>query len=73
MMLLLNKRKKRKKIEDLIDIVIEDKNPFSTFDNFWWEDEMFSERDSLPTVEASKTFLNKINEMSNNILRHLRP
>ena len=72
-MLLLNKRKKRKKIEDLIDIVIEDKNPFSTFDNFWWEDEMFSERDSLPTVEASKTFLNKINEMSNNILRHLRP
>ena len=73
MMLLLNKRKKRKKIEDLIDIVIEDKNPFSTFDNFWWEDEMFSERDSLPTVEASKTFLNEINEMSNNILRHLRP
>ena len=72
-MLLLNKRKKRKKIEDLIDIVIEDKNPFSTFDNFWWEDEMFSERDSLPTVEASKTFLNEINEMSNNILRHLRP
>ena len=73
MMLLLNKRKKRKKIEDLIDIVIEDKNPFSTFDNFWWEDEMFSERDSLPTVEASKTILNEINEMSNNILRHLRP
>ena len=73
MMLLLKKRKKRKKIEDLIDIVIEDKNPFSTFDNFWWEDEMFSERDSLPTVEASKTFLNEINEMSNNILRHLRP
>ena len=73
MMLLLNKRKKRKKIEDLIDIVIENKNPFSTFDNFWWEDEMFSERDSLPTVEASKTFLNEINEMSNNILRHLRP
>ena len=72
-MLLLNKRKKRKKIEDLIDIVIEDKNPFSTFDNFWWEDEMFSERDSLPTVEASKTILNEINEMSNNILRHLRP
>ena len=72
-MLLLNKRKKRKKIEDLIDIVIENKNPFSTFDNFWWEDEMFSERDSLPTVEASKTFLNEINEMSNNILRHLRP
>ena len=66
-------KKEKKKIEDLIDIVIEDKYPFSTFDNFWWEDEMFSERDSLPTVEASKTFLNEINKMSNNILRHLRP
>ena len=34
---------------------------------------MFSERDSVPTVEASKTFLNEINEMSDNILRNLRP
>ena len=34
---------------------------------------MFSERDSIPTVDASKTFLNKINEMSDNILRNLRP
>ena len=34
---------------------------------------MFSERDSIPTVEASKAFLNEFNEMSNNILRNLRP
>ena len=34
---------------------------------------MFSERDSIPTVDASKTFLNEINEMSDNILRNLRP
>ena len=34
---------------------------------------MFSERDSIPTVDASKIFLNEINEMSDNILRNLRP
>ena len=54
-------KKIKKKIEDLLDSVIDDKNPFSTFDDFSWEDEMFSESDSVPTVEASKTFLNEIN------------
>ena len=49
-------QKKEKKIEDLIDSVIDDKKPFRTFDDFWWEDKMFSERDSVLTVEASKTF-----------------
>ena len=34
---------------------------------------MFSERDSVPTVEASKNILKDINEMSDNILRNLRP
>ena len=34
---------------------------------------MFSEKDSVPTVEASKNILEDINEMSNNILRNLRP
>ena len=34
---------------------------------------MFSESDSVPTVEASKTSLNEINKMSNNILRNLGP
>ena len=34
---------------------------------------MFSNRDSIPTVKASKTFLNEINEISDNILRNLRP
>ena len=55
-MMLLPNKKKLKKTEDLIDSVIDDKNPFRTFDDFWWEDKMFSERDSVPTVEASKTF-----------------
>ena len=33
----------------------------------------FSKKDSIPTLESSKTFLNEINEMSDNILRNLRP
>ena len=66
-------QKKEKKIEDLIDSVIDDKNPFSIFDDIWWEDEMFSKKDSIPTLESSKTFLNEINEMSDNIRRNLRP
>ena len=45
-MLFLNKKKK-KKIEEIIESVVDDTNPFSTFDEFCWEDEMFSEKDSL--------------------------
>ena len=58
-MMLLPNKKKEKKIflkKDLIDSVIDEKKPFRTFDDFWWEDKMFSERDSVLTVEASKTF-----------------
>ena len=71
-MLSLNK-KKRKKIEETTESVVDNTNPFSTFDDFWWEDEMFSERDSVPTVDASKNILEDINKMSDNILRNLRP
>ena len=67
-------KNKQKKIEETIASVIEDeKNPFSTFDDFWWEDEMFSEKDSVPTIDASKDILEEINEMSENVLRNLRP
>ena len=46
-------KKNKKKIEETIESVIEDdKNPFSNFDNFWWEEEMFSEKDSAPTIDA---------------------
>ena len=73
-MLSLNKNKKQKqKIEETIASVIEyDKNPISTFDDFWWEDEMFSEKDSVPTIDASKGILEEINDMSENVLRNLR-
>ena len=66
-------QKKKKKIEEIIESVVDDTNPFSTFDDFWWEDEMFSKRDLVRTVEASKNILEDINEMSDNILRNLRP
>ena len=33
---------------------------------------MFSERDLVPTVDASKDILKEINEMSDNFLRNLR-
>ena len=66
-------QKKQKKVEETIESVVDDTNPFSTFDDFWWEDEIYSERDSVPTVEASKNILEDINEMSDNILRNLRP
>ena len=34
---------------------------------------MFSEKDSVPTINASKDILEEINEMSENVLRNLRP
>ena len=43
----VSEQKKKKKIEEIIESVVDDTNPFSTFDEFWWEDEMFSEKDSL--------------------------
>ena len=34
---------------------------------------MFDNRDSIPTVEASKNILDKVTEIPDNILRNLRP
>ena len=69
----VTEQKKQKKVEETTESVVDDTNPFSTFDDFWQEDEIYSERDSVPTVEASKNILEDINEMSDNILRNLRP
>ena len=65
---IFTEQNKEKEIEDLIDDTIKDKDPFSTFDDFWWEEELFSKKDSKPTVEASTEFLKEIDEMSKNIL-----
>ena len=66
------KKKKKKKKEDTIEsVIIEDANLFSTFDDFWWEDDMFNDRDSIATVDASKNILNDIKDISENILNNL--
>ena len=66
-------QKKQKKIEDTIESIIDDKNPFRNFDNFWWEDDLFNAKDSQKTVEASKNIPDEIQEMSDNILRKIWP
>ena len=60
-----SEQKKQKKIEDTIESVIDDKNPFNNFDDFWWEDDLFNNRDSQETVE--------IQDISDNILKNIRP
>ena len=63
--------KKKKKKEDTIEsVIIDDANLFSTFDDFWWEDDMFNDRDSIATVDASKNILNDIKDISENILNN---
>ena len=47
-------QKKEKKLDDLIDSVTDNNNSFSTFDNFWWEDEMFSDRDYQKLLKPLK-------------------
>ena len=53
--------------------MIDDTNPFNTFHDFWWEDDMFSNRDSPATVDTSKNILDEIQNISDNILRNIRP
>ena len=72
-MMSLRNKKKQKKIEDTIESIIDDKNPFRNFDNFWWEDDLFNAKDSQKTVEASKNIPDEIQEMSDNILRKIWP
>ena len=66
-------QKKQKKIEDTIETVIDNTNPFNTFEDFWWEDDMFSNRDSPATADTSKNIINKIQNTSDNILGNIRP
>lgn len=66
-------QKKQKKIEDTNESVIDENNPFNNFDDFWWEDDLFNNKDSQETVEASKNILDKIQDISDNILRNIRP
>ena len=66
-------QKKQKKIEDTMESVIDENNPFNNFDGFWWEDDLFNNGDSQETVEVSKNILEEIQDISDNILRNIRP
>ena len=66
-------KKKKRKSKILLRVIVDNKNLFSTFDDFWWEDDMFNDRDSIATVDASKNILNDIKDISENILNNLWP
>ena len=66
-------QKKQKDISDTVENVIDEKNPFNSFDDFWWEDDLFNNRDSKETVEVSKNILDNIKDISYNILKNIRP
>ena len=76
-------QKKQKKIEDVIESVIDYPLPNN---DFWWEEDIFDQNDKQPTIDSSKIFYdditketsdilkdNDIDALSNNILRNLRP
>ena len=65
-------QKKQKKVEDTTESIIDDKNPFNTFDDFWWEDNLFDNKVSQASVDASKNTLNKTQNISDNILKNIR-
>ena len=67
------KQKQQKKVNETVDDMIDEKNPFNSFDEFWWEDDLFIKRDSKETVEVLKNMLDEIKEMSNNILENIEP
>ena len=46
----------KKKVEALIDNVTNEKNPLNTFDDFWWEEDMFSKKDSPKLLNSLKKF-----------------
>ena len=75
--------KKQKKIEDVIEPVIDDPLPNN---DFWWEEDIFDTNDTQSTIDSSKIFYDDIkkettnilkdidiNALSDNILRNLRP
>ena len=51
--------------------MIDKKNLFNSFDEFWWEDDLFNKRDSKETVVLN--MLNKIKEILNNISENIEP
>ena len=53
-------QKQQKKVNEMVEDLIDEKNPFNSFDEFWWEDDLFIKTDSKETIEASKNMLDEI-------------
>ena len=68
-MLFLNKKKK--KIEEIIESVVDDTNPFSALDEFWWEYDTFSKKDWVETVDASKKILEDIRPVDHRTIEEI--
>ena len=66
-------QKKQRDIEVTFEDVIDQDNPFSTFKNFWWEEDMFDNRGSTQMVDESKNILHKVNKIFDNLLKNLWP
>ena len=79
----LQNKKSKKKIEEVIESVIDDPLPNN---DFCWEEDIFDENDKQSTNDSSKIFYDNIKKetsdilkdidtdaLSNNILRNLRP
>ena len=66
-------QKKQKEVQDTIESIIDDKNPFNTFDDLWWEDNLFNNKDSQETVDASNNIFDEIQNISDNIFKNIPP
>ena len=72
----INKQKKVKKVEDLVDDVIKEPPPT---DDYWWEEDIFDNNDNQETKDSTKMIVDDIKHnvdikaFSDNILKNLRP
>ena len=63
-------QKQQKRVEDTVEAIIDEKNPFTNANNnFWWEDDLFDKRDSNETVELSKNILEDVLQSSQKNIR----
>ena len=67
----VSEQKKKKKIEEIIESVVDDTNPFSALDEFWWEYDTFSKKDWVETVDASKKILEDIRPVDHRTIEEI--
>ena len=63
-------QKQQKRLDNTIDTIIDEKNPFAKVVNdFWLKDDLFDKRDSNETVEVSKNILDNALQSSQQNIR----